>query len=148
LDLKPSIRKDWRLRDARSSRGLYARQNQERILRERRSTPIPRRGLGGWKSARGGGRKERRNRQPVKRQIPHGRSDGTVTQNLTGRAITLLATDRPRIPAWPGDGCYACRGLQRNSRQDVMMQHEDEQQVQLHRRQQPCRSCPGRTAFR
>src|SRR5579885_1142495 len=85
---------DWRLRDARDFREADIRGKQERKLRKRRSKHITRRILGRLKSACSGGGKERRNCQPMKCQIPQRWPDGAVAQNLAGRAVTLLATDR------------------------------------------------------
>jgi hypothetical protein len=61
-----------------------------------------------------------------------------VAENLAGRAVTLLFASRLRLPAGLADArCRLSCYYQKISGEDMMVQHQHNQQVQLHHGQQP-----------
>lgn len=83
----------------------------------------------------------------VLRGIAQGRPNGAVAKNLAGGTVALLRPNRLRLPAGLAYGCWRVWEFQRNSGQDMMVQHQDNQQVQLHHCQQPGGCPPRRTTL-
>ena len=63
---------------------------------------------GGNNNRRGQGHQERRNQGTMRSWITKRRPDGTVTKDLAGRAITLLAAGRLGVPVSLAYGCCRC----------------------------------------
>lgn len=62
-----------------------------------------------------------------------------MTQDLAGRAETVLGAGRQGWLLRLAQGCPRLRKLQRNPAQHMMVQHKHHQQVELHHGQQPDR---------
>jgi hypothetical protein len=68
-----------------------------------------------------------------------------VAKNLAGRAVALRSANRLGLPASLAYACGRVGEFQGNFGQDMMVQHQDDQQVQLQHCQQQGDCSPPRT---